>query len=182
MPVWGWILIAVGVVVVALVLVAAWSRKRTEDLKAQFGPEYDRTIEGADSRREAEAELRERQDRRSQLEIRPLSSGSRERYAQEWSRLQSRFVDEPDGSFDEADRLVSMVMAERGYPMEDFDQRVADVSVDHPDVVEHYRAAHGVALANQGGRSNTEQLRQGMVHYRALFEELLAPEPRQAVR
>jgi len=124
--------------------------------------------------------MRARQERRAKFQIRPLPAESRERYTEDWRVVQTRFVDDPDRSFEEADGLVRAVMKDRGYPMEDFDQRVAEVSVDHPLVVEHYRQAHAMALANERGAATTEDLRQGMVHYRMLFQELLTPDEPQA--
>ncbi|HEX6399976.1 MAG TPA: hypothetical protein VF108_05840, partial [Actinomycetota bacterium] len=151
----------------------AYTRNRSQGLQDQFGPEYERAVGETGSRREAEAELLERRTRYEELDIRPLPQDAAEAYAREWQRVQAGFVDEPERSFVEADRLVVAVMRDRGYPMGEFDQRAADVSVDHPDVVEHYRAAHAVALEADRGRAETEDLRQGMVHYRALFEDLL---------
>ena len=140
-----------------------------------FGPEYERTVSEAPSRREAEAELRERRERHDEFDIRPLSPDARERYAQEWEATQARFVDDPEAAIRDADDLIQQVMRERGYPVEDFDQRAADLSVDHPDVVEHYREGHGLAERSADGTDDdvTEARRQAMVHYRVLFEELL---------
>ena len=176
MPLWGWILIGLGVLVVVAIAWGIASRQRTQALREQFGPEYDRTLERSEGRRDAEEELRERRERRSRLEIRPLPAAARQRYADAWADVQARFVDDPNGAFEDADALVTSVMRERGYPMEDFNQRVADISVDHPGVVEHYREAHLIAEGNTRGDVTTEDLRRGMVHYRALFEELLAAE------
>jgi hypothetical protein len=173
MPVWGWILIAVAVLVVVAVVWAALSRRRTQGLRQTFGPEYDRTLNETDSRRRAESELEARRDRRADLDIRPLTPAARARYEERWRQIQSAFVDDPSGALRGADESVILVMRERGYPMDDFDQRAADLSVDHPDLVQNYRAAHGIALANEQGQASTEDLRQGMVSYRSLFEELL---------
>jgi hypothetical protein len=173
MPMWGWIVIAV--VVIAVVALAAWwmaSQRRTKRLRSTFGPEYDRTVEGSE-RREAESELEARYKRRQELDIRPLTPQARQRYSQAWTQAQGRFVDQPSEAVREADVLVIDVMRERGYPMDTFEQRAADVSVDHPQVVENYRAAHDLSIASEQGRASTEDLRQAMVHYRALFEELL---------
>jgi hypothetical protein len=180
MDAWIWILIAAGVIVVIALLAWAASRsRRTAGLRDQFGPEYERTVETAESRRQAEAELAARRERRAELDIRPLTPAARDRYAGQWTALQARFVDSPDASMQEADALVTQLMRERGYPMDDFDQRVDDISVDHPGVVEHYRAAHRIST-NRG--STTEDRRQGIVHYRALFEELLEVDPAAARR
>ena len=134
------------------------------------------TVADAPSRREAESDLSERQRRREELEITPLEPESRDRYAEEWRRAQERFVDDPPAAVGDADRLIQDVMRERGYPVSDFDQRAADVSVDHPEVVSNYRAAHGISIANERGKATTEDLRTAMVHYRALFVELLEQE------
>ncbi|TMK17852.1 MAG: hypothetical protein E6G63_00050, partial [Actinobacteria bacterium] len=136
MDAWVWVLIAFGVLVVAWLVWMVVQRTQTEALKERFGPEYDRTVRVLDDRREAESELRARQERRAKFQMRPLPAESRERYTEDWRVVQTRFVDDPDRSFEEADGLVRAVMKDRGYPMEDFDQRVADVSVDHPLVVE----------------------------------------------
>jgi hypothetical protein len=174
MPTWAWIVIAVAAAIVILLAVFAAVRAgRTRRLREGFGPEYDRTLESTGDRSAAEQELQERRERREELDIRELSPAARERYLEEWRTVQVRFVDDPGGSVGDADRLVQDVMGERGYPTDDFDQRAADVSVDHPHVVEHYRAAHAVWAANERGEATTEELRQSLVHYRALFDELL---------
>jgi len=181
MPVWAWILIAVGVVVLVGLLVWGVSRQRqSKRLRSTFGPEYERSV-SVSGRREGESELAAREKRREQLDIRALDPAARQRYAEAWRDTQARFVDSPEQATREADHLVIEVMRERGYPMEDFDQRAADVSVDHPMVVENYRAAHTTSLANEQGEASTEDLRQAMVHYRALFVELLEP-PNEDVR
>jgi hypothetical protein len=175
MDTWVWIVIAVAVVVVVLAAVAWYvtrARGRRE-LQERLGPEYDRTVAEAPSRREAESELRERVERRDELEIRPLSEQARERYARAWEAAQARFVDDPEGAIGEADELIQSAMRERGYPVEDFEQRSADLSVDYPHVVEHYREGHGIARRSIRGEADTESLRQAMVHYRALFAELI---------
>ena len=183
MPSWGWVLIAIGIVVVlALVAWSAFSARRRKGLQERFGPEYDRTVADAPSRREAESELSERQKRRDELEIRPLRPESRDRYASRWHNTQAKFVDEPEEAVGEADGLIQEVMRERGYPVEDFDQRASDLSVDHPDVISNYRAAHGISVANDRGNATTEDLRTAMQHYRALFVVLLEQEPAQVSR
>jgi hypothetical protein len=174
MPTWVWIVIAVAaVVVVALLLWSVLRTRRTRTLKEGFGPEYERTVADAPSKREAEAELRERQKRREELDVKPLDPRARDRYVESWRSTQARFVDDPGGAIAEADVLIQQVMRERGYPVEDFEQRAADVSVDHPEVVNNYRAAHGISIAHEREKATTEDLRQAMVHYRSLFDELL---------
>jgi hypothetical protein len=174
MPAWAWVMIVVAaVVLVAIVVWRALAAKKTRTLQGRFGPEYDRTLESAESRRDAEADLKARADRRDELDIRPLAPGARERYLVEWQRVQARFVDDPDGAVRESDMLIQQVMSDRGYPMDDFDQRAADISVDHPDVVENYREGHRLTRAAATGDGTTEDLRQAMVHYRALFDDLL---------
>jgi len=176
MPAWVWVLIAIGVVVVlALVLWQALARRRTTRLQKQFGPEYNRAVSGAESRRDAEAELQAREERRQRLDVRPLSEAARTRYVEAWRVTQAQFVDDPRGAVAAADSLIQSVMADRGYPVEDFEQRAADVSVDHPQVVENYRHGHRLAQASAEGRDSTEDLRQAMRHYRALFDDLVDP-------
>jgi len=169
MAAWIWVVVAIAVVAVLGVLVwQGMERRRTGRLRARFGPEYNRMVNSTDSRREAEAELQAREERRRRLDIRPLSSESRARYVERWQVVQAQFVDEPRAAVWSADSLIQSVMAERGYPVEDFDQRTSDVSVDHPRVVENYR--EGRRLADS---ESTEDLRQAMRHYRALFDELV---------
>lgn len=176
MPAWVWVLIAIAVVVVLAVIVwQALAKRRTGKLQQQFGPEYNRAVRKADSRRDAEAELQARDERRRQLEIRPLSSAARDRYLHDWQTTQAQFVDDPRGAVANADSLIRSVMADRGYPVEDFEQRAADISVDHPQVVEHYRQGHRLAQASADGDDSTENLRQAMRHYRTLFDELVEP-------
>jgi len=168
--------VLVIVVLIALVAVVAWfayQRQRSNRLKERFGSEYERTVGGVGDRRKAEAELESRASRVEQLHIRPLESTERDRFDAEWRTAQARFVDEPAAAVGDADRLVEQVMGARGYPVEDFEQRTALVSVDHGNVVENYRAAHAIAERQQGDGADTEELRQAMVHYRALFSELL---------
>jgi hypothetical protein len=174
MDAWIWIVIAVVVVlIVVAVVAAAASRRRRHHLQERFGSEYDRTVDGADRRRQAEQDLRDREARHDQLELRPLSDASRQRYSQQWQEMQSGFVDRPQVAVADADRLITDLMRERGYPVDDFETRSDLVSVDHPDVVENYRTAHGIALRTIDGRTTTEDLRQAVVSYRALFEEML---------
>ena len=171
---WIWVLIIVGlVVVVALVAWRALANRRTSELKGRFGPEYDRVAETAANRRDAEAELAAREDRHQQLNIRPLNVEVRDRYVEQWRVVQARFVDSPVAALASADTLVNSVMSERGYPMENWEQRAADISVDHASVVDHYRQARATSLSADSGRAGTEELRQAMRHYHALFDDLL---------
>jgi hypothetical protein len=173
MATWAWIVIvAMAVVVVCLAALVVSQRRRTRHLKQQFGPEYDRATKNADGKREAEAELLAREKRREEYDVKPLSESSRVRYASRWQDVQAGFVDEPEQAVEHADDLVNEVMSERGYPMDDFDQRAADVSVDHPEVVENYRKAHRIYLSMKKGTASTEEERQAMRHYRSLFDLL----------
>jgi hypothetical protein len=175
MPTWAWIIIVVAVAILVAAAVAAYMarQKQTKRLQDRFGSEYDRTVAARDDRRAAEKELADRERKREQLDIVPLTPEARETYAENWHDVQTRFVDDPPGAVGDADRLVTEVMRDRGYPMDDFDQRAADISVDHPQVVENYRAAHGIYVQRQDNGAGTEDLRQAFVHYRALFDELL---------
>jgi len=160
--------------VVAVVL--AWllvDRQRSRQLQEKFGPEYRRTVAERGDRRAAESELREREQVRQRLEIRPLSTRQREDYGRQWDQVQSTFVENPSGSVAVADRLVAEVMRTRGYPVDDFEQQSAVVSVDHPNVVANYREGHAIYHSFDRGDASTEDLRQAMQHYRALFDELL---------
>lgn len=171
------VLIAIIVIVVILVALAVVlaQRRRSQGLQERFGSEYQRTLARTDNdRRAAEAELAEREHRRREFDIRALDPAARTAYQQEWRTTQAKFVDDPGGATREADLLVNRVMQDRGYPVEDdFDRQAADVSVDHPDVAENYRAAHAVHRANEQGLASTDDLRQAFVHYRSLFSQLL---------
>jgi hypothetical protein len=170
------VIIVLVIALLAAIGAAIWlfmRNRQTTALQNRFGPEYDRALEAHHDQREAERELRQREERIEHLNIRPLEREERARFADRWQAVQSRFVDDPTGATNEADELVGEVMAVRGYPVGDFEQRAADVSVNHPRVVEHYRAAHAIAMRNARGDADTEQLRQALVHFRALFEELL---------
>lgn len=174
-------LMLVGVGVIALLLgLAAWvyaSRRRRVNLRERFGPEYERTVEAVGAAR-AEAMLRERTQRVSRFNLRKLTHDQADAFAREWRRTQARFVDDPDGAVGDADRLVTQVMIARGYPLEDFDRRADDLSVDHPVVVQNYRVARTLALRRQRGEAGTEEMRQAVVNYRALFDELLEVDAR----
>lgn len=176
MDVWMWVVLIVVVAALVAVIVAAaamMTRKRqSEQLQRDFGPEYDRALDEHGDRRQAESALKERRERVSKFRIRPLSADERSRFNNEWSDAQVRFVDDPAAAIGEADRLVQQVMRARGFPVADFEQNAADLSVEHPYVVEQYRAAHAISIKNDGGEADTEDLRQGMVHYRGLFAEL----------
>ncbi|MES2938535.1 MAG: hypothetical protein V4864_12695 [Pseudomonadota bacterium] len=176
------LILLVGLAVVAL-FIGAWlfNRKRqSEALEKRFGPEYSRAVDEMGSRPKAEAELLARQKRVEQLDIVALPPQEAARFSQSWTSIQARFVDNPQGALAEADQLVRELMLRRGYPMGDFDRRAADISVHHPAVVDHYRAAHTIAQRDTRGEADTEQLRQAVVHYRALFAELLQIEQPQA--
>jgi FtsZ-interacting cell division protein ZipA len=181
MDTWVWIAIAIAVIIVLVALWSATRARRTRSLRNRFGPEYDRTVEQAGDRREAEQELREREKRHEELDLRPLEPEARDRYLEEWEATQGRFVDDPTGAVKDADTLVQRVMRERGYPVDDFEQRAADISVEHPDLVEKYRTAHGIARSSQRGEASTEDLRHSVRHYRALFVELLEADDDQSV-
>jgi hypothetical protein len=165
--------VAVGLAGVLLLVVSSRRRKRrSERLREQFGPEYERVV-AARGRRQGEGELEARTARRDRLEIHPLENGLGDRYREVWEDLQARFVEMPAATVGQANGLVIDVMRDRGYPIDDFDQRAADISVDHPHLVENYRLARGVAVANDEGRASTEDLRQAMVHFGAVLDELL---------
>ena len=161
------------VIVIALGLILLSWRRRSQRLQEQFGPEYKHAVRKYGDAGKAEAELAAREKRVRKLEIRSLTQEEQSRFADVWRNTQARFVDEPSKAVSEADALIKEVMQTRGYPVGDFDQRAADVSVDHPNVVTNYRAARAIAQANERGQATTEDLRKAMVYYRALFEELL---------
>jgi hypothetical protein len=165
-------------VVILVIAVVAWlyvqkRRSTTASLRQKFGPEYERAVHQHGSERKAEAKLEDRQERVEKLNIRDLDPMERERFSKQWESVQSRFVDSPRGAVAEADDLLSSLMKTRGYPVSDFDQRVADISVDHPRVVEDYRSAHEIALRVGENGASTEDLRTAMIHHRSLFEELV---------
>ncbi|MEU8648799.1 hypothetical protein [Streptomyces sp. NPDC048737] len=168
------LVVIAAVLVVAVIAVAASMLMRRRKLRERFGPEYDRTMENADSRSAAERELREREKRHDSLDLKPLDGATRDRYAREWNGVQEEFVDRPEDAVHDADRLVTSLMRERGYPTQDFDQRLKDLSVEHGRTLEHYRAAHDVDELSTRHQATTEQLRGAMVHYRSLFDELLS--------
>jgi len=167
------IVVAIVVVIAAALGWLAWSRQRSTRLRDRFGDEYHREVSRTGNVSQAEAELAARERRVAKLHIRPLSHEDAARYGQSWRAIQTRFVDDPRAAVSEADRVVGEVMHARGYPVGDFEQQVADISVDHPDVVINYRAAREIAALHARGQASTEDLRQAMVHYRALFADLL---------
>jgi hypothetical protein len=176
MATWIWVVIAIVVVaVIALVAVGA-SKRRTAMLRDRFGPEYDRAVEGRDGRRAAEADLRAREKQRAQFDIKPLPEAARVRFAGEWRDVQELFVEQPVQAADAADALIIRVMEARGYPMQDFDAQAELISVDHPDTVENYRIAHAVGQRSLTEQVSTEDLREALLRYRSLFDELLRPE------
>jgi hypothetical protein len=170
---WVWILIVIAAVVVIALIAMAVRQRRATALRQRFGPEYDRAVEGREDRRAAEAELRDREKQRARLDIKPLPEGTRERFAQEWQDVQERFVDQPQEAVVTADRLLYSVMDARGYPVGDFDAQADLVSVDHPEVVEDYRFAHGTCERAESEQVSTEDLREALLRYRSLFSELL---------
>ncbi|MBD0691784.1 hypothetical protein [Streptomyces sp. CBMA123] len=160
-------------VVVVLAVAVLWFVNRRRRLRERFGPEYERTVNRSDSRIAAERELRERELRHQELDIRPLPAEARQRYSQDWIQVQQEFVDRPGAAVQDADRLVTTLMRDRGYPTENYEQRLRDLSVEHGRTLEHYRAAHAVNTEAGRGEATTEELRGAMVHYRALFDALL---------
>jgi hypothetical protein len=177
----------VGILVaVILVSVSGWyvvmQRRRTQDLRAQYGPEYSRTVSQVGDQRRAEDELVKRQERVEHLEIRPLSAEQRGEFTLQWRNVQAMFVDDPRRAVTRADGLVEEVMMTRGYPVSDFDQQAADLSVHHGRVVQNYRAARDIAIRHRRGMATTEDLRQAMVYYRELFQDLLDDRERMAER
>jgi hypothetical protein len=182
MGTWMIVLIAgVSLLVGAAVVWVVMGKKRSAGLKRRFGTEYDLAVKTSGSRRRAEADLASRTKRVERLDIHPLSAGDHDRFADRWRSAQASFVDNPAGAVSDAEKLVEEVMRARGYPVGDFDQRAADISVDHPRFVENYREARALALASQRGSAKTEDLRRATVHYRALFEDLLETTERREV-
>ena len=179
----SWIILA-AVVALGLVAIGAWfyRRKQSHNLQERFGPEYRRTVSELGGRTKGESELKAREKRVERLDILPLAPPEAARFTEAWRALQSRFIDNPKGVVVEAEQLVRELMEKRGYPMGDFERRAGDISVDHPDVVANYRSAQAIAVRDQRGSADTEELRRAVVHYRALFDELLeVREPRQEI-
>ena len=171
----AWIVVAIAVVALLIVAAAILSsrRRRSAHLKDRFGSEYDRTVEAKGDRSKAEADLAEREKRVEKLDIRPLETTERRDFIDRWTEVQARFVDDPARAVAFADALLGDVMKARGYPVSDFEQRAGDISVDHPVVVEHYHKAHDIAVRHGRGEASTEDLRQAMIHYRSLFDNLV---------
>jgi hypothetical protein len=174
-------IIAILVAAIILVAVVITRRRKSEHLKQHFGPEYDRTVQMHGDSRHAEAVLLEREKRVEKFSLRPLPPADRERYAGEWAAVQRRFVDDPSTAVIQAEKLVTTVMAARGYPMGDFEQRAADLSVNYPNLVQNYRSARELTQRHTQGQSSTEDLRRAMVYFRSLFDELLEVPKSQTV-
>ncbi len=171
--------IVVVLLIVAAVLAAARKKKRTQELRGKFGDEYDRTVESSDKRRDAERDLTQRKQEHEELDIRPLSSASRQRYLTAWDGVQNRFVDNPVLALSEADALLTQLLDERGFPTGDPRESERMLSVEHGRVLEGFRAGHAIEQANSTNRADTEQVRQGMLHFRQVFEELVGEESGQ---
>ena len=167
------VILVIGLIAVAAITIFAIRKRRSQKLRERFGPEYDRVVSQEGNVRKAEDVLAFRQQRREKFRLRSLSPADRSNFASEWNDVQNQFVDDPKGAVTQADGLVGRVMQARGYPMGEFDQRAADISVDYPEVVQNYRAAHEIALRHSRGQASTEDLRKAMVHYRTLFQQLL---------
>lgn len=177
------VIVVVALVLLAVVALLYTRSRRSHHLKSRFGPEYDRVVEESGGRGKAEASLHKLEKRVQKFDIRPLSTAERDRFALAWRDVQATFVDNPESAVTRADQLLGEVMQARGYPVGDFDQRAADLSVDHPVVVDNYRTAHDIALRHGRGEASTEDLRQAMVHFRTLFDDLTAhAEPAPAPR
>jgi hypothetical protein len=171
---WASIIALVVIVAAGIVTLLSLRKRRTSRLRAQFGgPEYSRAVREGGNQRRAENKLQERAQRVESFHIRDLAPGDHARFLESWRNVQGRFVDSPGGAVTQADQLLGDVMSLRGYPVSDFEQRAADISVDHPQVMENYRAGHGIAVRQSSGEASTEELRQAMIHYRTLFEELV---------
>jgi hypothetical protein len=176
MATWVWVVIAIAVVVVVALVAVGARKNRTAALRDRFGSEYDLAVENSEDRRAAEADLRARERQRAQFDVKPLPEATRLRFAGEWRDLQEGFLDQPAQAAAAADTLITRVMEARGYPMKDFDAQAELVSVDHPDTVENYRFAHAVQQRSLAQQASTEDLREALLRYRSLFDELLRPE------
>ncbi len=173
------IIVVAAVIAVAIAGLVIARRRRRAHLRDRFGPEYDRTLERSDSTRAAERDLAEREEFHDQLDLRELSAAERERYREQWDAVQAAFVDRPEGAVRDADHLVGAVMRDRGYPVDDFEQQADLISVDHPDVVSHYRTAHRIAVRDNTSDVSTEDRREAFIHFRALFDQLLGVDAEQ---
>ncbi|MFI5780735.1 hypothetical protein [Nocardia sp. NPDC051570] len=172
--------VVIVVVVVAVLLVIALALRptlRRRRLRTRFGPEYDRAVDRSDDRHAAEAELAQRERRHTELNLRELSDRQRQRYQLEWARMQEQFVDDPTAALGAADRLVTAIMADRGYPTDNHEQKVADLSVEHAEPLSGYRVAHDITVRAADGAASTEEMRTAIVHYRQLFADLLGTDP-----
>jgi hypothetical protein len=179
------VILVVAVVAILAIAAAVWfylQKEKTKRLRSKFGPEYNRAVHLEGDAKRAEHALKERQERVEKLNIKGLDARERDDFARAWEQEQARFVDAPSTAVNNADRLVQQVMKARGYPVTDFEQQVADVSVDHPDVVQNYRAAHDIAARSQTEKVSTEELRKALIHYRALFADLLEDREGRSVR
>jgi hypothetical protein len=175
MATWAWVVIGVAIVIVVLAAAMITTRRRrTGALQERFGPEYERTVNQTGQRQAAEAQLLEREERHQEFQIQPLAPAAQQRYQDDWRMIQAQFVDDPGSAVTSADALIQTVMRERGYPVEDFDRRADDLSVEHPEVVDNYRQGHRLAGASRTpDKGATEDLRRAMRHYRALFDDLI---------
>jgi hypothetical protein len=176
MATWGWVVIAIVLVVVVALLAVGARKRRTAKLRERFGPEYDRAVESRDDRSAAEDDLRAREKQRAQFDVQPLPDATRLRFVDEWRGVQERFVDQPAQAVAAADTLITRVMEARGYPMKDFDAQAELISVDYPDIVENYRFAHHMRQRSETQQASTEDLREALLRYRSLFDGLLRPE------
>lgn len=167
------IVVVVAVIVIAAIAYLASRKRRSLQLRKKFGPEYDRVLRQEGDTRKAEGVLEFREKRREKFKLRPLSAEDKASFTTRWNEVQAQFVDDPRGAVTVADSLVTEVMQARGYPIGEFEQRAADLSVDYPRVVDNYRAGHDIALRHSAGQASTEDMRQAMVHYRALFQEMV---------
>lgn len=171
------IAVIIIIILIAVAAAAAWYLMRRQALRSRFGPEYDRVLSEQESVVAAERELRSRQRRHAQLELRELAPESRQRYAEAWRDVQAQFVDEPNEAVGAADELVTQLITERGYPTQDYEDQLAHLSVEHARTLDHYREAHDIYLRHERGEATTEELRLALVHYRALFADLLGEDP-----
>jgi hypothetical protein len=179
----GLVIVVIAVVAVAIIGVLIYMNKRSQRLRAKFGPEYRRAIEESGSKLRAESKLEKLEKRVEKFSIQPLQPEAANRFRVSWREIQAQFVDDPAKALSNADTLLAEVMAARGYPVADFEERAAEISVNHALFVDNYRAGHQIALRHAQGRASTEEMRQAMIHYRALFDDLLgvpAPETARA--